>query len=150
MNRNMVLSTISDLPLLLKRGSFTIVYGAALVIHGVKEDTNDIDVLVDKDEFERLISEGHEAVPFNGHRKISLTKDIDLFDGGMYTEIESELFAGYINVQTVESVKVEKITRGREKDLKDVEIIDDWLIKNNRKQPLGEWKHPVSTPYFSS
>ena len=110
-----------------ERESFVIVYGAALVFHGLKEETHDLDLNCINDEvWIRLENESEVVTLGDGALQIHLTESTDIHKGLMRTELKYEVIDGY-NVQTIASVIHEKRTRGREKDLRDVKMIEDKL-----------------------
>lgn len=110
----------------IRREEYLIVYGAALVLNGVKDQTRDIDITCHTSTFARLESMGYISSPYRNGRVISITDNIDFFSGNMLVDPEVNLINGY-QVQTVQSVCTEKELRGRDKDLADVKVIKEWL-----------------------
>lgn len=113
---------------------YTVVYGAAMVLRGIKEQCNDIDVTASMDVLNMLQDRGLEIKPYNGdpnnpHVHIG---SIDVF--GKFTPYTSLRSAWYqdFQIQTVRSLLDEKNKRGREKDLKDVQLIWDWILKSKK------------------
>lgn len=109
---------------------YWIVTGTALVMHGVKDETKDIDLGCTTKLFEELIKNG---------QKVKLTKDntrsmvvdnvIELFENWNVDNIE---FIEGLPVGTLESIIKLKLGLGREKDLKDIEMINEFLDKRNK------------------
>lgn len=132
MDKNEILNELKILDDIgIPRESYTIVYGAALVLCGVKSNTNDIDINCNKLEFEKLEMKGFNSSLYRNSKIIHASDNIDLFTDGceLPEQIEIVNMYGY-NVQSVNSVRREKLARGREKDVKDVIIIDNWLKYN--------------------
>ena len=107
---------------------YWITSGAALVIHGVKETTRDIDLGCTSILIEKFIKEGckYRLVEDNS-RIVEVTDKIELLENWFVDEI---IFIKNLPVASLESIKKQKSQLGREKDLIDIKLIDDY-IKNN-------------------
>lgn len=113
------------------RSKYVITYGAALVLNGVREETSDIDIKCEAGIlFDVLIHHGFHLEPFRNFHVCHVTRHIDCFDGMLGGDPEFEILDGY-QVQTIQSVRKVKINRGREKDLKHVKQIDEFLSLGN-------------------
>ncbi len=114
----------------LPKTSYTIVYGAALVLHGIKDNTSDIDMNGSPAAFKILAEKGYKLEDYPkrpGTKYIKLTEYIDIFDPKtMSSKVLTQMVNGY-KVQTPGSILMEKKKRGRPKDLQDVKIIEDWM-----------------------
>lgn len=129
MNREEILKELKVLDDMgIRKEEFIIVYGAALVLNGMKDETRDIDITCNMPTFERIESMGYISSPYRNGRMISITDNIDFFIGNMMVEPIVNLINGY-QVQTIQSVYKEKKLRGREKDLEDVKQIDEFLSR---------------------
>lgn len=102
--------------------------GAALVIHGVKETTRDIDLGCTSRLIEKFIKEGcnYRLVEDNS-RIVEVNDKIELLENWFVDEI---IFMEDLPVASLESIKKQKSQLGREKDLIDIKLIDAY-IKNN-------------------
>lgn len=107
---------------------YWITSGAALVIHGVKETTRDIDLGCTSILIDKFIKEGckYRLVEDNS-RIVEVTDKIYLLENWFVDEI---LIIENLPVASLESIKKQKSQLGREKDLVDIKLIDDY-IKNN-------------------
>lgn len=107
---------------------YWITSGAALVIHGVKETTRDIDLGCTSILIDKFIKEGckYRLVEDNS-RIVEVTDKIELLENWCVDEI---LIIESLPVASLESIKKQKSQLGREKDLSDIKLIDDY-IKNN-------------------
>lgn len=114
----------------LNKDSFVIVYGAALVMQGVRKETHDLDLqCIDDNKFDEFAKSGYSVnrLEYNGVLQIHLTELSDLHKGKLNTDTRWEDRFGY-NVQTVQSVLEEKMSRRREKDKADIELIEKFLL----------------------
>lgn len=130
MNKTDILQELSVMDEMgIDRSKYIITYGAALVLHGVRKETSDIDIKCEAGIlFDVLMHHGFHLEPFSNFHVCHITGHIDCFDGLLGGEPEFELLEGY-QVQTIQSVRKIKINRGREKDLKHVKQIDEFLGK---------------------
>jgi hypothetical protein len=103
---------------------YTVSYGAALVMHGIKSHTQDVDVKAVPALMDRMVSLGFGSTIYRGQRMIHLAPGIDLFEVDVIPE--STFIEGH-PVMTIGAVREEKFERGREKDLEDVKMIDAHL-----------------------
>ncbi|WP_425448840.1 hypothetical protein [Dethiothermospora halolimnae] len=112
-----------DLPL----GEYWLTSGAALVIHGVKEATNDIDLGCTTELIEDFIEEGckYEVVE-DGSRIVEVNDKIEILENWFVDKIE---FICGLPVGSLESIKKQKSELGREKDIKDIRLIDEFQAK---------------------
>lgn len=133
MDKNDVLASLAQLDGLgINRSGYFICYGGAMVLHGVRESTSDVDVTCDAATMTQLkaLTERDPNVtcePWKDNGSvIHFPNGLDVFDTTMSTKPEIEWLEGYW-VQTLASLRAEKIARGRDKDKRDVELIDRHL-----------------------
>jgi len=108
---------------------YWITSGAGLVIHGVKESTNDIDLGGTTNLVEHFLKKGckYKTVEDNS-RIVEINNKIELLENWFVDEIE---FINGLPVGSLESIKKQKSELGREKDIKDINLIDKY-IKNKK------------------
>jgi len=112
-----------DLPL----NEYWITSGAALVIHGVKETTSDIDLGCGANLWEYLLQKGYEfRVEEDSSKIMAINDSIEIIKDWFVDEIE---FIDGLPTGSLESIKKQKAKLGREKDIKDIKMIDEF-IKN--------------------
>ena len=101
-------------------------FGSAMCMHGLKETTKDIDAQCDHELFERLIKLGFipKEAPMGG-RMIVFNKYLDLFEN--MGKPEGTEFIDGVQVDSLEKICEWKKARGREKDMKDIELIEKHL-----------------------
>jgi len=99
--------------------------GAGLVLHGVKEFTQDIDIGCTTKLIEMLL---HDNLPLlfasDGTRKTKLGDSIEFFENWYADEVE--IIDG-ISVASLLSIRKHKAALGREKDLQDIVLIDSYV-----------------------
>ncbi|KEZ87028.1 hypothetical protein IO99_07195 [Clostridium sulfidigenes] len=112
-----------ELPL----SEYWITSGAGLVIHGVKETTNDIDLGCTTNLVELFLKNGCKyTVEKDNSRIIQINDTIEILENWFVDEI---VIIDGLPVGSLESIKKQKAQLGREKDIKDIKLIDDY-IKN--------------------
>lgn len=126
LNRTQIFETLKKYELDGER--FIILSGASMVLQGIKEQTSDIDITVDKEYYNYLsdkfkctiekVVEGEEILYID---------DVINFATNL-ADSEWELCEGY-KIQTAQSIKALKQKLGREKDKKDIALIDEFLSK---------------------
>ena len=110
-------------------GEYWITSGAGLVIHGVKEATRDIDLGCTTNLVEQYLRKGCKYRVADDNSKIVEVSDkIEMLENWFVDEIE--LIDG-LPVGSLESIKKQKSELGREKDINDIRLIDEY-IKNKK------------------
>lgn len=136
MTKQEVIDKIKSLSLL--KGSYVVFGSAPFVIYGIR-DVNDIDMYVSKELFEDLKNKGWKKV-YKGPKDEPLNFDIfeahDNWEFSPYSPTLPELLSRAVEVEgitfaSLEDVKKWKQASGRPKDLIDLNLIDDYLIKQN-------------------
>ena len=123
-----IISILSSFPL--SADSYWLVMGAALVMHGVRHETRDLDIGCTHDAFDCLLTSGHHiSVSRSGLRKVELDSHISVYEGFFTKDI---LWIDGIPVSDLESIRTIKSIFGREKDLSDIKLIDQHLARMNQ------------------
>lgn len=120
MNRDTLLQRLKELSL--PKKEYWVVAGGAMVLHGFRNETHDIDLgcstfLADKLEKQGYIISYCE----DGNRRIRYSNDVELFEN--WIEGEVELVSG-IPVISIDGLVQMKRKLGREKDLTDILLIE--------------------------
>jgi hypothetical protein len=127
LHKENVIQILRDLNLPL--GEYWITSGAALVIHGVKEVTRDIDLGCTTNLVEQYLRKGCKYLVADDDTKIVEVSDkIEMLENWFVDEIE---FIDGLPVGSLESIKKQKSELGREKDIIDIRLIDEY-IKNKK------------------
>ena len=146
----------------LPTGQYMLIGGSNLAVRGIR-DTRDLDILVAPDLFNRLMSEGFVLDPEyeqKWNRKRLIKDDIEIY-GDMYLEKQNYFFdvqkvlseADLINdipVQSLPNILVCKADSAREKDLRDIELIKNYLKNQFKKDGylhIFEWTDAPNTVY---
>jgi hypothetical protein len=125
LGREDIIKMIKDMELPLNE--YWITSGAGLVIHGVKETTNDIDLGCTTNLVELFLKKGCKyTVEKDNSRIVQINDTIEILENWFVDEI---VIIDGLPVGSLESIKKQKAQLGREKDIKDIKIIDDY-IKN--------------------
>lgn len=105
--------------------------GAALVLHGIKETTNDIDVGCDSDVAKELLDKGYPVHVYpEGYRKICFDESVDVFEN--WSPGETVIIDGQ-PVLTLDAIIEIKKALGREKDFADIALIEAYRNKGGEK-----------------
>lgn len=119
-NKNEILSILNEYDI--DKNEFIILSGAAMVIKGVKDITNDIDIAVSNKLYDELLNKYNcffekEVLGY----KVWFIDDIN-FSEHYYDDLEYDYFLGY-KVQTLESILKLKRELNRDKDKDDIDKI---------------------------
>lgn len=113
-----------DLPV----NEFWITSGAGLVLHGVKESTKDIDIGGTANLAEHFIELGCQYKIANDNTRIVEINDkVELLENWYVDRIKD--IEG-LPVASLDSIKKQKVKLGREKDFKDIELIDEFMKRS--------------------
>lgn len=113
----------------LDNNEYWVIAGAAMVLHGLREETTDIDLGCSKKMFNSLISFGYYLDKNElGYRRISLNEEIEFFEDWNVSNID---YIEGIPTASLQSIREMKIQMGREKDIKDIMLIDLELGKSD-------------------
>ena len=111
---------------------FVVISGAALVIQGIKEITNDIDIAVSKNLYQKLLDKYTCVFEKNvDNYLVWIIDDTINFSIHYYDEVEYIYYDGY-KVQTLDSILELKKNLNRDKDKIDIAKI--MYYKNNSKK----------------
>ncbi len=112
---------------LLPHDSYWVLMGAALVLYGIKHETNDIDLGCKEDLFIELINNGYvPCISSSGKKRIDYSSTIHIYDDWNCNTCFIEGF----NVATLDCIIENKKTFGRKKDIADIELINNWMSNN--------------------
>ena len=123
MNRVELLKVLESLNLDSKE--YWLVAGGAMVFYGFRKETGDLDLGCTSKLADELEAKGHpvEIMP-DGIRKICPVSDVEIFENWLYDQVE---IIDSIPVISVKGLIAMKKSIGREKDLKDIQLIERYL-----------------------
>lgn len=111
-----------------------LLHGASMVMHGVKENTNDIDILIHIKSIDKIKFSSKKSEKFDfGFGMSRDTIDFVIIDG--------------FQCQTLESIVKEKKKFGRPKDLEAVDLIDKFLAETGLPKVYDRVYHKVVLDY---
>ncbi len=112
---------------------YWIVAGGAMVLHGIREETHDIDLGCTKELADRLEAEGFptERVA-DGGRRIVIGDEIEIYDDWEFDHVE--IIDG-VPVLSIDDLIAMKQALGREKDQRDLELIRAFLKRGGAREP---------------
>lgn len=121
MNKEIIISKIRELDF--DVNEYWVIAGAALVLHGLRAETADIDIACTKRLFRKLLFQGYNVEKNElGYRKISLKEDIEIFEEW---NVDGVIFIDEIPTANLKGLTEMKTKMGREKDIQDLKLIEE-------------------------
>lgn len=119
LNKDKIIMTVSQLRF--PQNSFWLVMGGALVMHGVRHTTKDIDIGCNNNLFEQLKSRGYDvSISRSGRERIDYTDLVHVYKDW---SVDSINVIDGIPVASLTSIIKDKQSFGRSKDIVDIELI---------------------------
>lgn len=123
MNRAELIERVKALPF--PKEDYWVITGGAMVLYGLREQTHDIDLGCTARLADELEQQGAEvSIGKDGTRKLVLDGDVEIMENWLYDRVET---VEDIPVISLKGLKEMKLSLGREKDLRDVALIDAYL-----------------------
>lgn len=128
MNREEMMARVAGLPF--AKEDFWLVTGGAMVLYGIREQTGDIDLGCSKKLSEELQAQGCpvQIMP-DGTKRIEYAPDVELFEGWLYDKVAD---VDGLPVISREGLIAMKRQIGREKDLRDIDLIEKHMAERGR------------------
>ena len=125
MERNEILTQLNDLEF--DRNEYWVITGAAMVLYGLRPKTHDIDLGCTTALADSLQAGGYPVkIKENGMRHITFNEDIELVENFLFDKVQ--LVEGFQTI-SLEGLLEMKKSLGREKDLKDIALIEAAMSK---------------------
>lgn len=123
MNRFELLNLLESLKL--DPNEYWLIAGAAMVFYGFRKETRDLDLGCTSKLADDLEAKGYptEIMP-DGTRKVCPAPDIEIFENWIYDQVE--IIDGIPVISVSGLITMKKII-GREKDIKDIQLIESCL-----------------------
>lgn len=123
MNRFELLNLLESLKL--DPNEYWLIAGAAMVFYGFRKETRDLDLGCTSKLANDLEAKGYptEIMP-DGTRKVCPAPDIEIFENWIYDQVE--IIDGIPVISVSGLITMKKII-GREKDIKDIQLIESCL-----------------------
>ena len=104
---------------------YWVITGGAMVLYGIREESSDIDLGCTAQMADRLEQDGYlYKVTDDGNRWFKLGNDIEVFENWLFDTVDHVDGIPVISVQGLIEMKKDL---GREKDLRDIALINDFL-----------------------
>ncbi|MGB9344184.1 hypothetical protein [Trichococcus sp.] len=116
--------SVAALPLKLE--DYCVITGTALVMHGIKEETKDIDISCTREAFRALAAKGYPIKQGAFARKVIYSDDTEIFEDWHAGDI---IMIEGVPVASLESVIMMKKQLDREKDRVDIAKIEAHLAE---------------------
>ena len=125
LNKEDIIKILKEMDLPLKE--YWVTSGSALVIHDVKTTTRDIDLGGTTNLVEHFIQRGCKyRVESDNTRIVEVNDQIEILENWFVEEI---VYIDGLPVGSLVSIKKQKAQLGREKDIKDILLIDEHMSK---------------------
>ncbi|OGO76766.1 MAG: hypothetical protein A2Y23_05870 [Clostridiales bacterium GWB2_37_7] len=135
LNKEDILYKLKNLNL--PKDQYCVMTGSALVLHGVKEDTQDIDIGCSKELFLELLQRGHRQEQLKSFAGIVIDDCIEIFENWIAKKI---VYIEDIPVADIDCIREYKQFLAREKDLEDIELIDEYVAARAKSELENECK----------
>ena len=123
MNKTDIISELERFPF--DRNEYWLITGSAMVLYGIRELTHDIDMGCTKKMADLLEKEGYlHKITSDGKRYFKYGELIEIFEGWIFDQTDE--VDGY-QVISIKGLIEMKRTLGREKDLRDIKLIEEYL-----------------------
>jgi hypothetical protein len=124
LNKKAILQKLEELNF--PKNQYCVMTGAALVLQGVKEYTGDIDIGCSEELFQNILKQGYRLQQLKSFEGIIIDETIEVFRNW---QAEKIVYIENIPVAEIYCIRKYKDNLGREKDLRDIELIDIYLAK---------------------
>ena len=122
MNKQEIIENLSLFPY--SRDDYWIITGAAMVLYGIREQTSDIDIGCTTSMANQLEQAGYSyKITESGNRWFKFNNNIEIFENWIN---DSVTVVDGIQVITVQGLIEMKQELGRQKDLEDIKLIQDY------------------------
>lgn len=123
MNKNDIINRLEDLNF--DKSGYWVLAGSAMVLHGIRPETHDIDLGCSKVFADELEMQGYPTkVMPDGTRRIAYAENVEIFEEWIFDRVT--LVDG-IPVISLNGLLEIKRSLGREKDLRDNQMIEEFL-----------------------
>lgn len=103
---------------------YWVVAGAAMVLYGLREETYDVDLGCTSAMADRLETEGFPCQrTADGNRRFKVDEETEIFENWLYDTV---VMPDGIPVISLEGLVTMKRLLGREKDLRDIRLIEEY------------------------
>ena len=134
MNRREIITELNAFPY--DRADYWVVAGGAMVLHGVRPETGDIDLGCTKRLADRLEADGLLCgLQRNGKRRFGYGGRFEIFEDWLCDRVET---VDGVPVISIAGLIEMKTALGREKDLRDLALIEAYIRKRGKGEAMEE------------
>ena len=109
------------------KAEYWVLAGSAMVLHGIRPETHDIDLGCSKVLADELEMQGYPTkVMPDGTRRIAYAEEVEIFEEWILDKV---VIVDGIPVISLNGLLEMKRSLGREKDLRDIQMIEEFLKK---------------------
>ena len=120
MKKDEIINRLRELPY--DPTGYWVITGGAMVLYGFRDETGDIDLGCTKELADRLEKDGYLTDRYeDGRREFHIGEDIEIFEDWLCDKVGSVEGVPVISVKGLIEMKR---SLGREKDLRDIELIN--------------------------
>lgn len=132
MIRREIVQKVKQIFINMSNNGYWLITGAAMVMHGIKTQTSDIDIGCTKEFFEELRNNGHAVIRKEGYPdRICIESCVEILEG---IETKEIVYIEEIPVSSIKDIITFKKKLNREKDKKDLIQIENYLQHINIKK----------------
>lgn len=127
MNKQDIINRLKNFPY--SKDEYWVITGSAMVLYGIRELTHDIDMGCSFKMAGQLEKEGYvPTLTESGNRKFVIGDDIEIFENWKYGSVER---IDGVPVLSLDGLIEMKKSLGREKDYRDIALIEEFKKKVN-------------------
>lgn len=127
MNKQDIINRLKNFPY--SKDEYWVITGSAMVLYGIRELTHDIDMGCSSKMADQLEKEGYvPTLTESGNRKFVFGDDIEIFENWKYGSVER---IDGVPVLSLDGLIKMKKSLGREKDYRDIALIEEFKKKAN-------------------
>ena len=109
---------------------YWVLAGSAMVLHGIRPETHDIDLGCSKALADELEMQGYPTrVMPDGTRRIAYAEDVEIFEEWIFDKVT---LVDEIPVISLDGLLEMKQSLGCEKDLRDIALIEEFLQRTDK------------------
>ena len=127
MNKQDIINRLKEFPY--SKDEYWVITGSAMVLYGIREMTHDIDMGCSSKMADQLDRDGYiPTLTESGNRKFVIGDDIEIFENWKYGSVER---IDGVPVLSLDGLIEMKKSLGREKDYRDIYLIEEFKKKAN-------------------
>lgn len=127
MNKQDIINRLKEFPY--SKDEYWVITGSAMVLYGIRELTHDIDMGCSSKMADQLEKDGYiPTITESGNRKFVVGDDIEIFENWKYGSVER---IDGVPVLSLDGLIEMKKSLGREKDYRDIALIEEFKKKAN-------------------